>query len=142
MYLGGKLLPETAMFWPLPANRARKRIPAQKSAPRMLVKTTASQLVSQDQRPHCLVLLDPPRKTTHVSSGIRISNAPARLHYGSSTSKEAPHCVQGERRQSLNPRATETSEWYVHLRVLYIIREGGPGVRVWTSEPAKAEADK
>jgi hypothetical protein len=32
-----------------PANRARKRISAQKSSPRMLVKTTTSQLVSQDQ---------------------------------------------------------------------------------------------
>jgi hypothetical protein len=142
MYLGRKLSPETtvlALF--TPANRARKRIPAQKLSPRMLTKTTTSQFVSQGPRPHCLVFLDPPRKTTLVSSGIHIANAPARLQYGSSASKEAPGSVLVGRRRPY-PTGYRSQRRVFHLRVLYIIQEGGPGVRVWTSEQDKAEADK
>jgi hypothetical protein len=48
--------------------------------------------------------------------------------------------VQVGRRLSLIPLATEANEWQIDLRVLYIIREGGPGVRVWTSEQAKRKS--
>jgi hypothetical protein len=119
-----------------PAKRGRKQLPGQKASPRTLVKTTPSQLVSQGPMPHCSVFLDSPRKTTQVSSGILIANAPEAAVWHLAT-KEAPGCVQMERRRSLVPRATEASEWHFHLRVLYIIREGGPGVRVWTSDQAK-----
>jgi hypothetical protein len=123
----------------IPAKSERTLIPGQKASPRTLVKTTTSQLVSQGPRPHCSVLVDPPRKTTQVSSGIRIANA-QRLQSGCSALKEAPGCVQEGRRLSLIPRATEANEWHIHLRVLYIIREGGPGVRVRTSEQAKRKS--
>jgi hypothetical protein len=56
--------------------KGRKQIPGQKESPtRTLVKTTTSQLVSQGPRPHCSMFLEPPRKTTQVSSGIRIATA-------------------------------------------------------------------
>jgi hypothetical protein len=45
--------------------------------------------------------------------------------------------VQLERRLGLIPRVTEANKWHIHLRVLCIIREGGPHVSVWTSEEAK-----
>jgi hypothetical protein len=60
------------------AKSASKRIPAQKSSPRMLDKGTTSQLVCQGPSPHCLVLLTP-CKTTQVSSGMHIANTPAQL---------------------------------------------------------------
>jgi hypothetical protein len=62
-----------------PAKSERKRIPVQKASPRKLVKTKSSQLVSQGPWPQCWVLLDRPRKTTQIASGIRIANAPALL---------------------------------------------------------------
>jgi hypothetical protein len=56
--------------------KGRKQIPGQKESPtRTLVKTTTSQLVSLGPRPHCSMFLEPPRKTTQVSSGIRIATA-------------------------------------------------------------------
>jgi hypothetical protein len=65
MYLGRTSLSETAVFWPLllPPTGKEANSCAKGSSPRMLVKTTTSQLVSQSPMPHCLVLLDPPRKT-------------------------------------------------------------------------------
>jgi hypothetical protein len=137
MYLGGKLSPETAVIWLTctPAKRARKRIPAQKSSPRVLVRNNNF----------------PTRLSRLKATFLGVVRPATQVAYLLPTHQHGCSMVHPHQKKPLVACKLKDdlalSHWLqkptngISTCAFFIsIRKGAPGVSVWTSEQAKAEA--